>query len=122
MSDGPDLGGKVALVTGSSRGIGRYIVQRLASAGATVIVSGRSATSPARGIRAGKQDEIPGTLAETVLARCHLPAAERTGLVAFSMHYLHATGLKVMSLYGKTQMPAAEIPAFAHPATSHDGL
>ena len=26
-------------------------------------------------------------LAETVLAMCHLPAAERTGLVAFSLHY-----------------------------------
>lgn len=61
-------------------------------------------------------------LAETVLAMCHLPAAERTGLVAFSMHFPHAMGLKVMSLDGKRELAPAEIPMFAHPATSLDGL
>ena len=61
-------------------------------------------------------------LAETVLAMCHLPAAERTGLTAFSMHYPHATGLQVWSLDGTTPFPPAEIPIYAHPATSQDGL
>lgn len=66
--------------------------------------------------------EDPAYLAQTVLEMCHLPAAQRTGLVAFSMHFPHATGIEVRSLDGRQVLPPAEIPIYAHPATSHDGL
>ena len=51
------LEGKIALVTGASRGIGRALAQRLAAEGATVLVSARSLDT------AG---QYAGTLRETV--------------------------------------------------------
>ena len=37
----PNLSGKVCLVTGASRGIGRGIAQQLVNSGATVYITGR---------------------------------------------------------------------------------
>lgn len=66
MEKNPNIAGKIALVTGASRGIGRAISQRLASAGATVVVTARSVEKAAVGSRFQSETVIPGTLAETV--------------------------------------------------------
>ena len=61
-------------------------------------------------------------LAETVLAMCHLPAAQRTGFLGFSMHFPWAHDLQVMSLDGKTKFPRREPPAGSHPAIPAAGI
>lgn len=57
-----ELAGRVALVTGSSRGAGRAIAEVLGAAGATVYVTGRSAGS------AGTTEGLPGTIEATAEA------------------------------------------------------
>ena len=44
----PDLRGRVAVVTGASRGVGRGIALALGDCGATVYVTGRSLARAAR--------------------------------------------------------------------------
>ncbi|MGV0069356.1 SDR family NAD(P)-dependent oxidoreductase [Mycobacterium colombiense] len=61
-------------------------------------------------------------LAETVLAMCHLPAAQRTGLVAFSLHYPWSQQLPVHSLDGSEVLPPLEPPASANPNISAVGI
>jgi NAD(P)-dependent dehydrogenase (short-subunit alcohol dehydrogenase family) len=62
-----DLTGKTALVTGSTSGIGRAVAKGLASAGATVVVNGRTQ---------GKVDEAVATIARAV------PGAKVRGVAA----------------------------------------
>ncbi len=61
-------------------------------------------------------------LAQTVLEMCTLPAAERTGLVAFSLHFPYATQTPVMSLDGTTELPRRQPPAWANPNILPEGM
>ena len=63
-----DLGGKVAIVTGSTKGIGRAIVEGLAVAGAAVVVSSRKQDLCDR-VAAEVAD---ATGAETLALACHV--------------------------------------------------
>src|SRR3712207_6168807 len=67
------LHGRVAVVTGASRGAGRAIALVLGEAGATVYVTGRSTRA------AGTTENLPGTIEETAEA---VTASGGTGIPA----------------------------------------
>lgn len=70
-------------------------------------------------------DDYPGEnvayLAEAVAEMCHLPAVERSGLLAHSMHFAAHHRLAVADIDDLTSLPVAEIPAWSHPAVRADG-
>src|SRR3712207_1203635 len=72
-----ELRGRVAVVTGASRGAGRAIAEVLGEAGATVYVTGRSAQG------AGTTEGLPGTVEETAE---HVTAAGGTGVAVRCDH------------------------------------
>ena len=60
-------------------------------------------------------------IAETGLALCHLPAAERTGLTAYSLHFPAYHKIPVYTLDGTERIDDPVIPAYAHPAIVASG-
>ncbi|MEU1953562.1 SDR family NAD(P)-dependent oxidoreductase [Nocardia rhamnosiphila] len=70
----------------------------------------------------GYETEPVEYLAQTVLEMSTAPAAERTGLVAFSLHYPYVTNTPVMSLDGRTELPRREPPAWANPNIRPEGI
>ena len=80
------LDGKVAVVTGASRGIGKGMALALAAQGATVYVTGRT-------VNAGDHD-LPGTVGETA-AQC----TERGGK-GIAVAVDHGDDAQVAALFG----------------------
>jgi NAD(P)-dependent dehydrogenase (short-subunit alcohol dehydrogenase family) len=79
------LSGKVAVVTGASRGVGKGIALALASEGATVYVTGRT-------LRAGSH-ALPGTVAETAAE------VDRRGGKGIAVQVDHACDDQVAALF-----------------------
>lgn len=80
MTDLFSVRGRLALVTGSSRGLGRSLARALARGGARLIVHGRDAAAVADS--AAEMTELSGTQAASVLVDVTDAAAVQTALAA----------------------------------------
>src|SRR2546421_12866322 len=82
------LRGRVAVVTGASRGVGKGIALALGEAGATVYVTGRSDA-------AGSTEGLPGTICETA------DAVTQRGGQGVPVHCDHTADAEVDALFAR---------------------
>ena len=101
---GPALAGRVALVTGASRGIGRGIAIGLGEAGSTVYVTGRTQ-------RPGEAS-LPGSIAETAAA---VTAAGGRGI---PVRCDHAVDTDVEAVFERISREAGRLDILVNNATA----
>ena len=107
-----DLTGKVALVTGGARGIGRAITERLAHLGARVVINYSSSEAPAQEIVATIERQGGGALAVQAdvsepadIERLFAAAIERFGRLDI---VVANAGVEVVDRLRQRTAPAAE--------------
>jgi NAD(P)-dependent dehydrogenase (short-subunit alcohol dehydrogenase family) len=101
------LSGKVAVVTGGSRGIGKGIALVLAEQGATVYVTGRTVTPGA--------NPLPGTVGETAAA------CDKRGGKGIAVQVDHANDEQVASLFGQVEREQGRLDILVNNAIAIPG-
>ena len=104
MKTVPSLAGKVAVVTGASRGVGAGIATLLGEQGATVYVSGRSTAS--------KPGTTPGTINEVA------EYITMAGGVGIPVVCDHADDAKVKALFDKVKAEQGHLDILVNNATA----
>jgi NAD(P)-dependent dehydrogenase (short-subunit alcohol dehydrogenase family) len=89
------LSGKVAVVTGASRGVGKGVALALADEGATVYATGRTATPGS--------SPLPGTIGETVAE------VERRGGRGIAVQVDHGSDGEVAALFDRVRREAGRL-------------
>lgn len=118
-----DLSGKVALITGSTRGIGRAIAQRMVERGAQVVVSGRTAEACEAAAKEINVKAAGGT-GKAVAIACNISYKEQLqDLVAKTHERFGRIDILVCNAAVNTYLgPMARIPDEAFDAALHANI
>jgi NAD(P)-dependent dehydrogenase (short-subunit alcohol dehydrogenase family) len=100
----PSLAGKVAVVTGASRGVGAGIATLLGEQGATVYVTGRTTAS--------KPGTTPGTISEVA------DSITRAGGVGIAVVCDHADDAQIKALFERVKAEHGHLDILVNNATA----